>query len=145
MDIDQEGLDLIASFEGCVLHTYRDVVGVLTIGYGHALRAGDGFGPASTICHEEALKLLHDDAQRVVQEINTHVTVPLTQHQFNSLVSLGFNIGCGALDSSTLIKKLNAGDYAGADAQFAVWRMAGGKPNAVLEHRRQREALLFAE
>lgn len=143
MDVDQAGLDFIAREEGCVLHAYKDSVGVWTIGVGHALRAGDGYTPASTLSTEETLDLLHADVQRVVDLVNAKVTAPLNQNQFNALVSLGFNIGCGALGSSTLVKKLNSGDYAGARAQFAVWRMAGGKPNAVLAARRAREATLF--
>lgn len=71
------------------------------------------------------------------------VTVALNQNQFDALVSLTYNIGTGAFASSTLLKKLNAGDYKGAAAQFDVWNKAGGKRMQGLVNRRSTERKLF--
>jgi lysozyme len=73
------------------------------------------------------------------------VTVPLTQHQFDALVDFTFNAGGGNFASSTMLRLLNARDYAGADAQFVRWDMAGGAHIAGLAHRRAAEAALFVD
>jgi lysozyme len=69
------------------------------------------------------------------------IAVPLTQHQFDALFSLAFNIGLEHFANSTLLKLLNAGDYVGASHQFSSWKYAGGAP--VLLPRRLREVALF--
>ena len=141
VDIDQAGLELIAGFEGFVAHPYRDVVGVLTIGYGHVILPGESF-PAP-ISKQDGLDLLHLDAAKAVHCVRDHVQVDLNQNQTNALVSLTFNIGAGAFASSTLLRLLNQGNYECAARQFPAWCIAGGKQNFVLLKRRQKEAAVF--
>ncbi|KQD16250.1 lysozyme [Acinetobacter baumannii] len=69
--------------------------------------------------------------------------MPLTQNQFDALVSLAYNIGSGAFKGSTLLKLLNKGDYKGAADQFLVWNKAGGKVMKGLVRRREAERALF--
>ncbi len=78
-----------------------------------------------------------------VKAVNNAVTVPLNQDQFDALVSFTFNLGEGNLKSSTLLKKVNAGDFAGAAQEFQRWNKAGGKVLPGLTRRRACEALLF--
>ncbi len=75
--------------------------------------------------------------------VRRYVRVPLKQHQFDALVSLSFNIGAGAFHRSTLLRKLNAGDVAGAAQQFHVWKWAGGRVQSGLIIRRAAERALF--
>jgi hypothetical protein len=95
------------------------------------------------ITQERAEELLRLDLRRFEDAVRMQVAVELTQNQFDALVSLVYNIGEGAFSKSTLLRKLNAGDYAGAQAQFAVWRKAGGKVMPGLVNRRAQEAALF--
>jgi len=149
MDVSQAGLNLIASFEGWSAQLYNDVANNATIGYGHLVHAGpitaaDRAGPyGKGISQAQGLALLKQDAARMVAAVNQSVKVPLTQDQFDALVSFTYNVGVGAFQGSTLLQKLNAGDYAGAQAQFAAWNKAGGTVVAGLVRRRAEEAALF--
>lgn len=135
-----KGITLIKKHEGCRLRAYLCPARVWTIGYGHT---GDvKAGQTITQAQADAL-LLRDLAERFEPHVNAMVKVKLSQNQFDALVSLAFNIGVGALRASTLIRKLNAGDYAGAADQFKVWRMGGGKVLPGLVTRRAEEAKLF--
>ena len=137
--ISDAGLDLIQRFEGLRLNAYKDAVGVWTIGWGHTLTAR----PGMRITRDQALALLIGDLSRFESCVNTAVDVPLTQHAFDALVSFAFNVGCGALLRSTLLRLLNAGDHAGAAAQFARWNKAGGRELVGLTRRRAAERALF--
>jgi lysozyme len=149
LDVSAGGLSLIASFEGWRGDLYDDVAGNATIGYGHLVHAGpvtaaDRGGPyGNGITQAQGLALLHGDAARMVEAVRSSVTVPLTQDQFDALVSFTYNVGAGAFEGSTLLRLLNAGDYAGARAQFAVWDKAGGQVVPGLVRRRAAEAALF--
>src|SRR3712207_1132154 len=149
LDVSDAGLRLIAGYEGWRAQLYEDVAGHATIGYGHLVHAGgitaaDRNGPyGKGITQAQGMALLRQDAQRVVVAIRDCVTVPLTQNQFDALVSFTFNVGTGALRKSTLLKRLNAGDYAGAADAFGMWTKAGGKVVAGLVRRRSEEAALF--
>lgn len=120
--ISENGLSLIKSFEGKYYKGYLCPAGKWTIGYGHT---GETFGNATpkgmTITDEQIDILLKQDMKRFEKAVLRSVTVPLKQHQFDALVSFAFNVGAGALATSTLLKKLNAGDYAGAAEQFIAW------------------------
>lgn len=140
MKISQTGLDLVKSFEGLRLKAYYDSVGVLTIGFGST---GPHVKPGMVITPKQAEDLLRDDVTRFEACVSKQVTVPLSQNQFDALVSFAFNLGCGNLASSTLLKKLNAKDYAGAASEFAKWNRAGGKVLAGLTRRREAEKALF--
>ena len=139
MEVSQAGLELIKEFEGFRSNAYRDSVGVATIGYGHT--KGVRMGDVITRAQGEAF-LLGDtqDAQEAVERL---VTVPLTQNQYDALVSFTFNLGSGNLASSTLLKKLNDGDYPGAADEFPRWVHAGGKKLEGLVRRRNAERRLF--
>lgn len=86
---------------------------------------------------------MQNDLKRFEQTVNDAVTVLIDQNQFDALVSLAYNIGSGAFAKSTLLKKLNAGDYKGAADQFDVWVNAGGKRMQGLVNRRAREEAVF--
>lgn len=134
------GLALIKSFEGLRLQAYTCPAGVLTIGYGST---GPHVRPGMRITEQQADALLLSDLSRFEAAVTGAVRVPLTQAQFDALVSFTFNVGVAALRSSTLLRKLNAGDYAGAAAEFARWNKAGGKVLAGLTRRRAAERALF--
>lgn len=140
MKISQTGVNLIKEFEGLRLTPYQDSVGVWTVGYGST---GKHVVPGKSITNKQAEDLLKEDLARFEDCVTKMVLVPIGQNQFDALVSFAFNLGCGNLASSTLLKLLNAGDYAGAAAQFVRWNKAGGKVLAGLTRRREAEAALF--
>jgi len=126
------------------LNAYQDSVGIWTIGVGHTSAAG---APAVTrglsITADQSDAILSRDLVIFENGVREAVKVPLNQNQFDALVSLAFNIGVGAFSKSTLVKKLNAGDYAGAADQFALWNKAGGKVLPGLTTRRLSEQKQF--
>lgn len=122
------------------MEAYLDSVGVPTIGYGHT--RGVKMGDVCT--REEAEQFLREDVSLCESCVNSHVTfLQLTQGEFDALVDFCFNLGCGALASSTLLKKLNTGDVAGAAGEFEKWDHAGGKVLAGLLRRRLEEKQEF--
>lgn len=139
MQISKAGLDLIKQFEGLYLKAYRCPAGVPTIGYGHT--AGVAMG--QTITQQQADDYLRRDVRQFERAVARQVSVPLTQGQLDALVSFAFNLGEGALAQSTLLRLLNAGDYAGAAAQFERWNKAGGRVLPGLVRRRAAERALF--
>ncbi len=139
MHTSQKGLDLIKSFEGLRLSAYRCPADIPTIGYGTT--AGVKMG--DTITKERAEILLRADVKRFEDQVLRLVKVPLTQGQFDALVSFTYNLGAANLGNSTLLRLLNAGDYKGAAAQFDRWTKAGGKELPGLVKRRAAERALF--
>jgi lysozyme len=138
--VNAEALALVKRWEGLRLTAYLCPAGVWTIGYGST---GPHVREGMTITEAQADALLVQDLARFEAAVSRLVTVPLTDGQFGALVSLAFNIGIGAFGKSTLLRKLNAGDYTGAQEQFHVWRRAGGKVLPGLVNRRAAEAALF--
>lgn len=136
------GIALIKHFEGLRLTTYKDAVGIPTIGYGHV---EDPIPPGGTrtITADEAEQILRNDLQRFERDVNAMVTVEATQNQFDALVSFAFNLGPANLKSSTLLRKFNAGDINGAADEFPKWNHAGGQVLAGLTARRDAERSLF--
>ncbi len=135
------GLGLVKTFEGCKLTAYLCPAGVPTIGYGRT--TGVKLGQKITQAQADAWVVSeYDEFEAKVRRI---VTVPLTDNQLGALTSFAYNLGTGALASSTLLRLLNAGDYAGAAAQFGRWNKAGSKVLAGLTKRRTAEAALFAK
>lgn len=145
MKINQAALDLVKEFEGLKLTAYQDPVGIWTIGYGTTAAAGLGIVPKSgmTITEAQAASYLMRGLEKFADQIKGGITVPVTGNQFGALVSLAYNIGPGAFLKSTLLRKLNAGDYAGAADQFLVWNKAKGKVLKGLTRRREAERALF--
>ena len=141
MQVDQAGLEFIARWEGTVLHVYKDIVGIPTIGVGHVLLPGESF--PNGITKEQALTILAKDVKKCEDAIAKYVSVPLTQNQYNALASFTFNCGVGALQKSTVRVKLNQGDYQGAADALLMWVKAGGKTNQGLLNRRRDERKMF--
>lgn len=140
MKISAKGLKLIQDFEGLELTAYKDAVGVLTVGWGST---GPHVKVGMTITQQQAEALLLSDVSRFERGVTDLVKVPLSQNQFDSLVSFSFNLGLANLKSSTLLRKLNSLDYAGAALEFPRWNKAGGKVLAGLTRRREAEKKLF--
>ncbi|MEO1068203.1 MAG: lysozyme [Cyanobacteria bacterium J06638_6] len=141
------GLEIVKSFEGLRLDAYPDP-GTggepWTIGYGHTSAAGaPRVYPGLTITRSDAENILKRDLGKYEQAVVNAVTRPLTSDQFSALVSFTFNVGAGNLRSSTLLRKLNAGDVTGASNEFSRWVYAAGRVLAGLQRRRRAERALF--
>jgi len=106
MKVNSRGLQLIKHFEGFFLQAYLCPAEVLTIGYGHTADVQ----PGDVITAQQADTFLLEDVSESERAVNRFVTVPLTQNQFDALVSFVFNLGGHNFKSSTLLIKLNAGD-----------------------------------
>ncbi len=151
--INAAGLELVQHFEGLFLTAYKDPVGIFTIGWGHTgLTHKDGTVYAGRkITREKAEALLARDLANFGKRVSEAVTVPLNDSQFAALVSFDFNTGglfklepgTRKVLPSTLLRILNAGDYAGAADQLLRWDKAGGKTLAGLTRRRKSERNLF--
>jgi len=140
MSLSSAGLKMIEKYEGLRLTAYQDSGGVWTIGYGHT---GSDVKPGQTITQAQAEQLLQRDVATAEKAVRSQVKVPLTQGQFDALVSFTYNCGAGTLQKSDLLAKLNAGDYAGAQAAFGKYVHAGGQVLPGLVTRRQEEANMF--
>lgn len=126
----------IAMHEGYRSDAYTPVAGdVPTIGFG----ATENVKLGDKISVERALVRLLDDASEFEQAVKRCAPVPMYQYEFDAYVSLSYNIGAGAFCSSTLVKKLNSGDYVGACEQILRWDRFKGKQLAGLTKRRQQE------
>lgn len=140
MKIGQRGLALIKQYEGCRLKAYKCPAGVWTIGYGST---GPHVGAGKVITQAEAEALLRQDLVRFERAVAQADSA--TQNQFDAMVSLAFNIGIGAFQKSSVLRKHNAGDHAGAKASFALWNKAGGRVLSGLVTRRAAEADLYGD
>jgi lysozyme len=136
MKLSLAGQRLIEQFEGRKNLAYLDGGGVWTIGIGHTKGVCRGL----TATNAQIDEWFAQDISMTVAGVNKAVTVPLTQNQFDALVSLAFNIGVDAFSKSTLVRKLNSGDNDGAAAQFLRWNQDNGKVVAGLTNRREAEA-----
>lgn len=134
-----DGVALIKEYEGLRLRAYHDSGGVATIGYGHT----NGVKMGQSITEEQAEAFLKNDLVIFERSVSDLVKVPVSQHQFDALVSFTYNLGGGALQKSTLLRLLNQGDYAGAADQFERWKYDGGKVLQGLVRRRAAEKELF--
>jgi lysozyme len=137
--LSRAGLRLIEESEGLRTSAYRDSVGVWTIGYGHT----NGVKPGDACDEGKAADWLLEDVAAAEAAVSRLVSVPLAQGAFDALVDFVFNLGEGALAGSTLLRKLNAGDPAGAAAEFPRWCHAGNAVLPGLVTRRARERALF--
>lgn len=130
---------LIKEFEGLRLNAYRCPAGVLTIGYGHTSGVKEGM----SITEVEANALLDQDVSIAAEQVKSVVKVNLNANQLDALIDFVFNLGIGNLRSSTLLKKLNAGDYTGAAEEFSKWIYSGKTVLPGLVRRREIEKQLF--
>ena len=146
MTISEHGLSLIKKFEGFKATAYLCPAGIPTIGYGHTgsdvTKSDVG---VKTISEEEASDLLREDVKKAENAVNRKVLVPISQNQYDALISFTYNLGEGNLASSTLLRLLNQGDYEGAQKEVDNWNKAGGTPLLGLTTRREAEAALFPE
>lgn len=139
MKTSQKGIDLIKRFEGCSLTAYKCPAGRWTIGYGHT----NGVEKGQKITKKQAESYLKEDVELYEDGVNKYVSAPLTQNQFDALVSFCYNCGLGAFKTSTLRQKLNAGDYTGAAKEFPRWNKSSGQVLNGLIARRKAEKELF--
>ena len=139
MKISQNGIDLIKKWEGCELKAYKCPAGVWTIGYGHT----NGVKEGQKITQEQAETFLRQDIEYFEKGVTKLVSAPITQNQFDALVSFAYNVGLGAFKTSTLRKKLNEKDYCGASKEFAKWNKSKGKVLKGLTNRRKDEKSMY--
>lgn len=127
---------MVKKWEGCRLEAYRCAAGVWTIGYGHTKGVAEGM----RISQAEAERMLAEDLARYERSVRGMLKVSQSDRQVDALVSLAYNIGVGALQRSTLLKKINgrSGDEA-IKAEWMRWDRAGGKVLAGLKRRREDE------
>ena len=133
-------IELIKRFEGCRLEQYNDVAGLKTIGIGHLIKPGESF---DTLTQDEADVLLMADLAQFEQCVSNLVRVPINQNEFDALVSFAFNLGCRALQNSTLLKMVNIANFESAANEFLRWDFAGGKKVKGLTNRRIAEREKF--
>jgi lysozyme len=142
MKTNDEGVTLIKRWEGHKTKAYKDGGGVWTIGYGHTSAAGGlKVTPGLVITEQQAEEILKSDLGKFEARVEKFVKVPLNENQFAALVSFDFNTG--ALDKSTLLKKLNAGNYAAVPSELMKWVNDNGKRIQGLVNRRTDEAKLW--
>ncbi len=123
MELSSNGIAVIKNFEGLRLNAYRDSAGIWTIGYG-STRYHDqkAVKPGDKLANEKQADVLFiATLAQYVAAVNKAVKVPLTQNQFDALVSIVYNVGTGITTKSTLFRVLNEGDYLEAADQFLVW------------------------
>jgi lysozyme len=139
------GVVVIQYFEGLRLKPYKCSAGKWTIGYGHTTIAPVLAQARIAITAEQAELLFSNfDLPRAETDLRRVVKVDLTQGQFDALVSFTFNFGVGKLGASTLLAKLNAGDYSGAEQEFGKWIYSSHVIEPGLVKRREAERRLFA-
>jgi GH24 family phage-related lysozyme (muramidase) len=144
MKTGKKGLDLIKSFEGYRLDAYQCPAKVWTIGYGHTGKVGlKSICKGMKISVTTAESLLKSDLKSFEKTVTNLVKVKLTQNQFDALVSFTYNVGSANLKASTLLRKLNDGDYSGAAEQFEKWNKVNGEVLSGLTRRRKDEKDLF--
>lgn len=139
MRTSQQGIDLIKHFEGCKLEAYRCSANVWTHGYGHVKHVQEG----DKVTQDEAEDNLILDISMVETHMTRLIHVPLAQHEWDSIVSWCFNLGCGSLRRSTMLNVLNSGDLEGVTKELIRWDNVNGKPSKGLTRRRKAEAHLF--
>ncbi len=164
-DISQPAIDLIKAYEGLPdgnpatvnIDPYLDPVNIWTIGWGHAIRYDGRFLKGEQdraqvralypdgITLDQAERLLHADLIETGRDVQSVIVLSISDNEFGALVSFTFNLGIGNLRSSTLLRKLNAGDHAGAADQFPRWVRAGGQILPGLVKRREAERALFLQ
>jgi lysozyme len=142
MKVTQQAIDLIKEFEGLRLKSYKDPVGIWTIGYGTTSNAGIGVSVADgmKITAGTAEKYLRAAVDNFANDMRPLFTRVASEHEFGAMVSLAYNIGIGAFGRSTCLKRFNAGDVAGAAEALQWFNKAGGKVLRGLVRRRSAEA-----
>jgi len=138
-------IKLIQDSEEFMSKPYLCPAGVPTIGYGSTIYENGTRVKLSDpeITEERAVEILFDQLKKYENAVNRYVHVPINQNQFDALVDFAYNAGAGNLQKSTLLRKINAGDYEGASKEFSKWVYGGGKKLNGLVKRRDAERRLF--
>lgn len=141
IDISAAGVAAIKGREGLMLHAYEDIGGTRTIGYGRAygVRAGE------SITEMQATEMLYADLNHVKMVMARTITVPLAQCEADALYSFIYNIGEEKWARSTVLKRINEGDYRGAAIHMSSWHHVHGKVSKGLWNRRRDEIRQFAD
>jgi lysozyme len=142
MRTSPSGIQNIVQWEGRRNQAYQDSAGHWTIGIGHLIVPGDGLNLQSNINDATIDAIFANDLENAESIVKANVIVPLTQGQFDALVDFTFQFG-NRLKTSTLLQFLNAGDYAGASAEFSKWIHVDNLPNQQLVSRRAADASMF--
>jgi len=146
MKLDDKGYKLITGFEGLKLKPYLCSAKIPTIGYGNTYYSN---GKHVTLLDEaitqlEAFEMFKEIADRFALAVNKRLTKPVTQNQFNALVSFAYNVGTGGFSTSTLLKKVNVNpNDLSIRNEFMKWTKAGGKVVQGLVNRREKEADVY--
>ena len=148
MKVNDAALAIIREFEGFKAEAYLDNLAkppLWTIGYGTTERAGVGIvpRPGMVISREQAETYLQMAVDKFARQMLPHITRPINENQFGAFVSLAYNIGPGAFQRSSALRRFNAGDIPGAADAILMWDKAGGKVLRGLQRRRQAERALF--
>ena len=141
--INKKTEELIVFYEGERLTSYRDTGGIWTIGVGHTSDSKFTVKRGQTITKALSRELLYHDLKEAEGFVKALVKVPLNENQYGALVSFTFNVGGGALKSSTLLRKLNAGDYKAVPSELMKWVNDNGKRLNGLVRRRSAEGALW--
>lgn len=139
MRINQDTVDLVKQWEGLRLIAYQDTGGVWTIGYGHTRNVHKGM----KISIAQAEEWLREELESFAEQVADLITVVVNPNQFGACVSLAYNIGITAFKKSTLLRKLNMGDFDAAADEFSRWIYDNGKVIQGLKNRRKDEQALF--
>ncbi len=143
MHISKDGLDLICRFEGFSPVIYICPAGYPTIGYGHLITEANKEQFLDGVDEDEALELLRKDVAVAERAVLRLISVSLTQGQFDALVSFTFNLGSGALQRSTLRRKVNREEHDDVPAELMKWVWAGGRKLKGLANRRKAEGSMY--
>jgi lysozyme len=138
--VPQAAIDLVKKFEGCRLGRYSDIAGNATIGYGHLCKPGDGL---NYIDENTAEKLLVQDLLVAAAAVVRYTKVPLNENQYAALIDFAFNEGCGSLQRSIILQKINRSEFSEVPKEFMRWVWAKGRRQKGLIARRQAEIDLF--
>lgn len=142
MKINKKGLEMIKEFESLRLKSYLDTGGVWTIGYGST---GADIGENLVWTEAQAEDRFCRDLSKFERGVSDLIKININENQFSALVSFAYNVGLSALQKSTLLKKLNSGDFDGAAKEFLRWNKDNGKVIKGLTRRREAEKTLFEE
>jgi lysozyme len=144
--ITPQTLHFVEGCEGCRLKAYKDSRGIWTIGVGMTMLNGRPVKSTDVITQTQADQMFRSTAQytqdHVLGMVNPIVKPRLTANHITALTSLAYNIGLGGFEGSTVLRKLNTGDFKGAADAFLKWTRAGGDKTALLS-RREKERGLF--
>lgn len=142
-EIPIQATQLVEGFERYKQYPYLDAVKISTVGYGHVIRKGEDF--SAGLSEEAATELMRKDMLKAVRSVLSLISVPLTDNQYAALLSFTFNLGGGALQRSTLRRKINRGEYEDVPDEFLKWNKAGGRILKGLTRRRTAEAKLWLQ